>query len=394
MKKTIKRKVIMWVLGLGSGMVPVVVGILGLVLIIGAVSAANTMAGNAVQSASAAAAAAAGTSCQITPSAITVTIAGPTNESDNPYTRGPNPVTDKDDDQLYNAAIILSVGAKLGLSKRDQQIALMTAMQESRLRNLHYGDLDSEGLFQQRPSAGWGTPDEVTDPVYAANKFYEALVKIANRDTMSMNDVAQAVQISGYPDAYGPHEEAALAVLNAIYADTAAATCGIKGNGLTLDQANKFMAVYQGIDPDAYGINTCGCGNCLANCVSFSLYFVRRYTTSTGNAATGNGRDVAANMIEYYGLTDGGHVPRVYAIFSIADGVTMCGDSPCGHTGVVLGIDAANDIIITGEAACGNLSYSNQAYSHSLAAFSTDAYSYAYTDSIFKGDPIADLPKS
>ena len=80
-------------------------------------------------------------------------------------------------EQVANAATIAQVGRDRGLPERAVVIALATAQQESRLRNLDYGDRDSLGLFQQRPSAGWGTEAQVQDPVYAANKFYDHLVE-------------------------------------------------------------------------------------------------------------------------------------------------------------------------------------------------------------------------
>jgi hypothetical protein len=105
-------------------------------------------------------------------------------------------------EQVGFAEIIISVGRSMGASERDQVTALATAMQESRLRNLDYGDRDSLGLFQQRPSQGWGTPSQIQNPTYAAKKFYEALFKIAGRDRMRVTEAAQAVQRSGFPDAY------------------------------------------------------------------------------------------------------------------------------------------------------------------------------------------------
>jgi cell wall-associated NlpC family hydrolase len=105
-------------------------------------------------------------------------------------------------EQLKNAAIIMQVGRSMGASTRDIQIALMAALVESNLINVNYGDRDSLGLFQQRPSQGWGTPEQVTNPAYAAGQFFSHLLKVKNRYGMSMGAAAQAVQRSAYPDRY------------------------------------------------------------------------------------------------------------------------------------------------------------------------------------------------
>lgn len=105
-------------------------------------------------------------------------------------------------EQVRNARIIIGVGRDMGMSTRDIHIGLMTAMQESGLRNLKYGDRDSQGLFQQRPSQGWGSVQQVTDPRYSSKKFFNALKGVDNRDSMRMTEAAQAVQRSAYPDAY------------------------------------------------------------------------------------------------------------------------------------------------------------------------------------------------
>lgn len=97
-------------------------------------------------------------------------------------------------EQKENAALIIAIGVKRGLSQRDIQIALMTAYQESTLRNLSYGDRDSLGLYQQRPSQGWGTPSQILDPVYAINKFYDAFERVRNRDSKPLIEVAIEVQ--------------------------------------------------------------------------------------------------------------------------------------------------------------------------------------------------------
>lgn len=113
-------------------------------------------------------------------------------------------------DQAVNASRITAVAVQRGLPPRAASIALATAMQESKLRNISHGDLagpDSRGLFQQRPSQGWGTEEQVMDPYYAANAFYDALVKIPGYDSLEITDAAQRVQRSAYPLAYAQHED-------------------------------------------------------------------------------------------------------------------------------------------------------------------------------------------
>src|SRR5690606_33373886 len=90
----------------------------------------------------------------------------------------------------------------LGIPDRGIVIALATAMQESELRNLAYGDRDSLGLFQQRPSQGWGTEEQVQDPRYASAAFYNQLLRTPNWEQMRLTDAAQAVQRSAFPEAY------------------------------------------------------------------------------------------------------------------------------------------------------------------------------------------------
>lgn len=108
--------------------------------------------------------------------------------------------------QTANAALISAVAVDRGLPPRAASIALATSYQESKLENVDNGDRDSLGLFQQRPSQDWGTPEEILDPVHATNAFYDALVKIDGYQTMPLNDAAQQVQRSGYPQAYTDHE--------------------------------------------------------------------------------------------------------------------------------------------------------------------------------------------
>ncbi|VVJ21535.1 Uncharacterised protein [Amycolatopsis camponoti] len=119
-------------------------------------------------------------------------------------------------DQLANAAIITSVGKELQVPEPGWVIAVAVAIQESTLRNLDHGDRDSLGLFQQRPSQGWGTPEQIVDPTYAATQFYRHLQALSGWQQMSLNDAAQTIQRSGTPDAYGRHETDAEAIVAAV----------------------------------------------------------------------------------------------------------------------------------------------------------------------------------
>ncbi len=107
-----------------------------------------------------------------------------------------------DADQMANAATIAAVGLTRGLPERAVVVALATALQESELNNLSGGDRDSVGLFQQRPSQGWGTAEQIRDPRYAASAFYDQLVKVRGWEDMRVTEAAQRVQRSAFPEAY------------------------------------------------------------------------------------------------------------------------------------------------------------------------------------------------
>jgi len=123
--------------------------------------------------------------------------------------------------QLSNARAIVDAGKALGLPPRAWVIAVATSLQESNLLNL--GDLgsandhDSLGLFQQRPSSGWGTAAQVQDPTYAATAFYQALVNVPGWDTLPLSAAAQTVQVSAFPSAYAKHEMQAGYIIDAFY---------------------------------------------------------------------------------------------------------------------------------------------------------------------------------
>ncbi|MBA2465524.1 MAG: hypothetical protein H0V42_11210, partial [Nocardioidaceae bacterium] len=119
-------------------------------------------------------------------------------------------------EQAENAAVIAAVGVRRGLPARAVSIALATAYQESKITNLDYGDRDSLGLFQQRPSQGWGTAAQIRDPYYAANAFYEELETVDGFESMRITEAAQLVQRSGFPEAYEGHAADARALASAL----------------------------------------------------------------------------------------------------------------------------------------------------------------------------------
>ncbi|MBM0238985.1 hypothetical protein JNW88_20945 [Micromonospora sp. ATA32] len=143
----------------------------------------------------------------------------------------PRPVAGLSQLQMDNAKVIVDVGRELKMPRRALVVALATAMQESDLYNLasdvlpesydypHQGsgaDHDSVGLFQQRPSSGWGTVAELMRPAYAARVFFEALAEVPGWQELSVTAAAQAVQVSAFPDAYAPHEDRATTVVEAL----------------------------------------------------------------------------------------------------------------------------------------------------------------------------------
>ena len=107
-----------------------------------------------------------------------------------------------DPTQMANAATIAAVGIRRSLPDQAVVVALAAALQESKLENLNTGDRDSVGLFQQRPSQGWGTAEQIQDPRYSAGRFYNALVRIEGWQSMRVTDAAQRVQRSAFPEAY------------------------------------------------------------------------------------------------------------------------------------------------------------------------------------------------
>ena len=143
-----------------------------------------------------------------------------------PATRKQPKVSGFSAQQVQNAATIIAVGRKVKLPPRARQIALMTAMVESQLINVHYGDRDSQGLFQQRPSSGWGSIKQITNPELSAAAFYGKAKHTSNPGLVdikgwqspgrSMGDIAQQVQRSAFPDRYAERQDAAAALVKAL----------------------------------------------------------------------------------------------------------------------------------------------------------------------------------
>lgn len=119
-------------------------------------------------------------------------------------------------EQGENAALIAAESVRRGLPPRAATIALATAYQESKINNIDYGHLDSVGLFQQRPSQGWGPKRKLLDPAYATRKFYDGLVAIDGWQQLRVTEAAQRVQRSAYPEAYADHEADARVLASAL----------------------------------------------------------------------------------------------------------------------------------------------------------------------------------
>jgi len=139
----------------------------------------------------------------------------------------PNAIVPLTREMAANARTVVSIGRSLGVPEYGLVVALAAAAQESGLRNLTYGDRDSIGLFQQRPSTGWGTPTQILEPTYAARLFFggpknpnaantRGLLDIPGWQAKSVTDAAQSVQLSGFPTAYAKWETSARSWLAAI----------------------------------------------------------------------------------------------------------------------------------------------------------------------------------
>ncbi|MFW7414418.1 hypothetical protein [Demequina sp. SO4-18] len=140
-------------------------------------------------------------------------------------------------EQANNIGIIVAGSIRHGLPARAATIGVATAIQESSLRNIDYGDRDSVGLFQQRPSQGWGSIEEILDPYYSTDRFYDALRDISNWRELDVTVAAQAVQRSGFPDAYADHEEEGRLWASALTGHGGQVDCDLRGAEATTARA-------------------------------------------------------------------------------------------------------------------------------------------------------------
>ena len=133
-----------------------------------------------------------------------------------------------DASQARLATTIAAVGKRRGLPNHAVTVALATALQESGMRNLGDGHLDSVGLFQQRPSQGWGTVEQILDPRYASTRFYAALEEVSGWERMPVTVAAQRVQRSAVPEGYAEHEDQARIMASALTGEVPAGlTCDV-----------------------------------------------------------------------------------------------------------------------------------------------------------------------
>jgi murein DD-endopeptidase MepM/ murein hydrolase activator NlpD len=259
--------------------------------------------------------------------------------------------------QTRNAAMIIAVGQKMNVPPRGWVIAIATAWQESKLNNL--GDLgrandhDSLGLFQQRPSQGWGSVAQVRDPQYAATKFYEKLLKVPRWDTLPLTEAAQKVQVSAYPDAYAKHEALAAQIVNKL-ANGAARSVGsltdlhcvspgeIAASGWTIPVLGSIVSAFRPPDrPNHYGVDLAVPKGTAVHAASAGVV-----VTAKCNARTADGIDLSCDndgSASIYGcgwyvdiLHAGNVITRYCHMVSRPDvmvGQTVTAGQQIGHSG-------------------------------------------------------------
>ena len=259
------------------------------------------------------------------------------------------------------------------------------------------------GFSEEQANNGEGS-------TYVMNR-YDAARDPSNLDTMDPNWYGGYVSDGVWSDTATSQTFGAFTVYAAIGGATVCVD-GVFDGGLTLEQAEALMDDYiNNVNCSDYDIYCAhgSSGGAKANCVTFVQYFIARFTTATGIGATGDGGWVVSNLTgtdvstslgtyahtyDYSakGFVYGGFSPQPFAIFSTGKGTSMCGSVKCGHTGVVLGIDAASDTIYIGQAGYDTplVGYSD-VVKKKLSDYTTGEYWFAYTDSIINTAAIAEV---
>ena len=217
-------------------------------------------------------------------------------------------------DRAAVAGVIAAVAQERGLGPQAAAIGIATGIQESGLRNLDHGDEagpDSRGVFQQRPSQGWGTQAEVMDPVRASHGFFAELENLVpDYADLPVTEAAQAVQRSAYPDAYADHEEEARAWAAALTGrEPQRLRCrlapaeGADPNGFTAASARQHPSVVWRSTPDGAALVADASGEEAASLAAWAVV----------NAAGHGVRRVEAGDLVWDRAGDGGLSPRAEA---------------------------------------------------------------------------------
>jgi hypothetical protein len=225
----------------------------------------------------------------------------------------------------------------------------------------------------------------INDAAYAFMRYFETpdVVIHGTKAAINAETILRAGRGQATLDAFN-------AEVKAVTDARAAAEAARLAKGMNLAEAKAFMARYKG-DPSNKqyigGSGTTCNGGPLSNCTSFSTFFVNKYTTLQGmgkGTLPGNGSTEVQTIVRRNPSIGSGHVPKVDAIFSTPSGQQYCGPVKCGHTGVILGVDADRGVVIVGEAGCSADGSWDTAREYPIGNFSSTAYTYAYTNNFLK----------
>jgi hypothetical protein len=266
--------------------------------------------------------------------------------------------------------------------------------------------LDQEMTGKYKAVSEDVTAQGLTGTVSAGESIHSALNKLGSATaaaqlfftTMEMPGATTFYFAGASHSNRGDKAEEILTMIGGMGGNNSSLACNpeISSGGMGIVQAKAFMEAYHDVSNiTTYNIHNAGCSsagrsgeagfNTLGNCVAFSQYFINRYTSIHSDGLP-DGSRVVDRLISM-GFQDGGRQPAVYAVFSISSGSMLCGNHPCGHTGVVLGIDSLNNKIVIGEASCSGFKGGGwyRAREASLSEFTNGQYTYAYTTSHLMG---------